>query len=464
MEKAKQIVIIGGGITGLSAAWHLDNHTKGSTSVILIEAEPHLGGKIATRKVDLENGERLIIDGGAESFVTRKPEAWMLAGELGLQESVINPGSETRNMYVLDQGQPVKIPLSPLEFIRSDLLTWEEKFRMVKEPFIPPKTDDEDESLASFVTRRLGKGALDKMIGPVLAGIYNTDPEQQSILTTSPIMREMEKEYGGLVKGAFGRMRAKKKSGDPNTPKPPQFMTFEEGAYQMISTLEDKLDVEIRTGTKALEVNKSGKGYQVILSEGDPLLADAVILASPANVSSELLKYVAPESATLLFQIRHENIGTVSLAYRSEDIAIPFELNGLMVPRREKRKIDAVTWTSAKPIDRAPEGYELVRVFFGGGDPTVAELPEEEIVRTARAELEDILGITAEPVHAEVFCWLKSFPQAEVGHLELVGLIEEQLPEGIYLAGSSFRGVGVPDCIRQGYDAAEFCLQYIEQK
>lgn len=462
MDEPKKIVIVGGGISGLSAAWYLNTHINQSISVNIIEAEEKLGGKLSTRIVDLGKGERLIIDGGAESFVTRKPEAWMLAEELGLQDSVLNPGSETRNMYVLDGGEPIKLPLSPLAFVRSGLLTWKEKFRMLQEPFIPAKRDDEDESLAAFVTRRLGRAALDKMIGPVLAGIYNTDPETQSILTTSPVMREMEKEYGGLVKGAFGRMREKRKAQDPNMPKPPQFMTFDEGAQVMVDALVNQLQFDIRTKTRVLEVNKNNGHYQVVLSAGEPLSADAVIFACPANASSEILRYIAPESATLLHQIRHANIGTVSLVYRSEQIKMPFELNGLMIPRREKRRIDAVTWTSAKPIKRAPAGYEMVRVFFGGGDPSVAELEEEEIVAVAREELKTILGIEAEPVHREVFRWLNSFPQADVGHLDLVDMIEGQLPEGIFLAGSSYRGIGVPDCIRQGYDAAEFCLQFLE--
>ncbi len=171
----KKVVIIGGGITGLAAAWHLQSYSEEALEITLIEAAPFLGGKMHTRTLQ-KDGASFIIDAGPESFVTRKPEAWQLAQELGLDGQIVNPGSETRNMYVLDEGTVKKIPLSPPAFVTSDLLSLRGKARMILEPFIPAKRDDEDESLAGFVTRRLGREALDKMLGPVLAGIYNTSP------------------------------------------------------------------------------------------------------------------------------------------------------------------------------------------------------------------------------------------------------------------------------------------------
>ena len=215
-ENTIKIIVIGGGITGLSAAWYLQTLSDQQIEITLIEADQALGGKMITRRITSESGD-FIIDAGPESFVTRKPEAWQLALELGLEDEVINPGSETRNMYVLDAGVPKKIPLSPPAFITSDLLSLGGKLRMMIEPIIPARTDDGDESLADFVTRRLGQEALEKMIGPVLAGIYNTNPETQSIMTTSPVMREMEKDHGGLFKGALARMQKRRKAApDPD--------------------------------------------------------------------------------------------------------------------------------------------------------------------------------------------------------------------------------------------------------
>lgn len=459
-NNSPHVVIIGGGITGLSAAWYLQTRSEKKLRITLIEADEKLGGKMVTRRVISDLG-KFIIDAGPESFVTRKPEAWDLAIELGLKEEIINPGGETRNMYVLDGGVPKKIPLSPPAFITSDLLTFKGKLRMMAEPFITAKRDDEDESLASFVSRRLGREALDKMLGPVLAGIYNTNPETQSIMTTSSIMREMEKEYGGLVKGALGRMRARRKQPQNGSARP-QFMTFESGAQVMVDALRAQLRGEILTGVKAEKIICNEGAYRVILNGHDPVDADALILTIPANQASKLLAEVDADSAALVGQIDHENIGTATLVFNSEDLNLPYEINGLMIPRREKRRIDAITWTTNKPMDRGPDGFDMLRVFFGGGDPSLADLPEDEIVAAIRAELKDILDIEVAPEFTAVFSWPNSFPQAYVGHQDLVDQIEEQLPPEIFVAGSSYRGIGIPDCIRQGRDAAVKALQVIE--
>ena len=459
-----KVIVIGGGITGLSAAWYLQTQSHEPLEITLIEADHVLGGKMITRRITSDYGD-FIVDAGPESFVTRKPEAWHLALELGLEDEVINPGSETRNMYVLDAGNPKKIPLSPPAFITSDLLSTKGKLRMMIEPIIPARTDDEDESLADFVTRRLGQEALDKMIGPVLAGIYNTDPNTQSIMTTSPVMREMEKEHGGLFKGALTRMRARcKTKADAETPNRPQFMTFESGAQKMVDALAVKLEAEILTGAPVTGLSKNGTGYWVELSDQPPRYADAVILATPGNQASQLLARINRETAELIGRIEHQNIGTATLIFNSNQINLDYTINGLMIPRREKRRIDAITWTSNKPMPRGPEGFEMLRVFFGGGDPEVVTLPENEIIRVIREELAELLGIEAEPIHTAVFTWPASFPQAAVGHLALVDEIDAQLPEGIITAGSSYRGIGVPDCIRQGKEAAEKTLDLFSKQ
>lgn len=455
----KKVIVIGGGITGLAAAWHLQSHAAERLEITLVEASPFLGGKMHTRTLTTGQ-DTFIIDAGPESFVTRKPEAWELAHEVGIAEQIVNPGSETKNMYVLDAGTVKKIPLSPPAFIKSDLLTLRGKARMLLEPVIPAKRDDEDESLASFVTRRLGREALDKMLGPVLAGIYNTNPETQSIMTTSPVMREMEKEYGGLFKGALGRMRAKRKN-PPQEPLPPQFITFSAGSQALVDALEAQLEATILTGVRVTEVLAAGDGFRVTCENHADLSADAVILATPGNQTNKMLAQTAPPAAERIGKIDHQNIGTATLVFKPGEIALPYPINGLMIPRREKRHIDAITWTSNKPLDRAPQGYEMLRVFFGGADPSMATLPEDEVIGMILAELKDILGITAQPYASAVFTWPESFPQAFVGHLALVDEIDSLLPPGLWVAGSSYRGIGVPDCIRQGRQSADLALKYL---
>ncbi len=455
------VIIVGGGITGLSAAWELQKHANGRLNITLLERENQWGGKISTKIISTPQGEPIIIDGGPESFVTRKPEVWDLAHELGIQHKLTDPGSETSHMYVLDDGVPTPVPLSPLAFVKSPLMSLRGKLRMLAEPFIPAKRDDSDESLAAFASRRLGVEAMEKFIGPILAGIYNTDPHRQSILTTSPIMREMEAEYGGLFKGALGRMRAARAERD--APKIPRFIAFENGAGDLVKALVDKLEdngAELRLTTEVEQAARDSSGYDVSLGEGEVLHADVLLLATPANASAKILEGIKPDAAHALEEIRHENIGTVSLVYNAEDVQMERRIHGLMVPRREGRAIDAITFTSLKMPARAPQGYLVVRVFFGGGQPEMVEYDNDKLLTKVSAELNELIGISAQPIEIVPFRWPRSFPQANVGHLGLVAEIEKNMPEGVFLAGSSYRGIGVPDCIQQGQQAAISVLEY----
>lgn len=458
MKDKKHVVIVGGGITGLSAAWELQKHAQERVSFTLIERENYWGGKVVTKRINTEEGFPIIIDGGPESFVTRKPEVWDLAHEVGVQEKLVDPGSETSHMYVLDNGKPVAVPLSPLAFIRSPLMSAGGKLRMLAEPFIPAKRDGEDESLAEFASRRLGVEAMEKFIGPILAGIYNTDPHRQSILTTSPIMREMEAEYGGLFKGAIGRMRVARSQKE--TEKPPRFIAFENGAQDLVEAITEKLAGDLGLNTSVQQIKNTNGKFIAQTNKGD-ILADALIITTPANAAAEMLAGGNGDAAELLARIRHENIGTLSLVYRARDVSMAQRIHGMMVPRRENRQIDAVTFTSLKMPSRAPQGYLVVRVFIGGGVPNVVEQDDDALEMIVRTELSDLLGINAEPVDKAIFRWPKSFPQADVGHLDLVDEIENLSLPGIFLAGSSYRGIGVPDCIRQGRKAAHNVLNHL---
>ena len=449
------LIIIGGGITGLSAAWEAQQN---GLFYALLEKDDRWGGKVHTEIVDLPEG-RAIIDGGPESFLTRKPEAWDLAGELGIRDQVIDPGGETRHMYILDGGTPVEVPLAPVKFIKSRLMSGRGKLRMMLEPFQPPKRDGADESLAGFVTRRLGREALDKFIGPILGGIYNTNPDTQSILVSSPIMREMEAEYGGLVKAVIGRMFSARKNKSAEVENKPRFGAFKNGLQEMTDEIAKQLTGELRLGVEITKVEKDEKGYRVVLSNGNLLSTKTLLFATPANVASKLLEGVAGESSAKLSEIGHQNIGTITFIYKTEDAHTAVRIHGLMIPRRENRSIDAVTFTSLKMPSRAPKDYVILRVFFGGGKPDVAEMSDADLQKTVQDELAELIGITADPVQIVPFRWLKSFPQANVGHLERVDEIEKTLPEGIYLAGSSYRGIGVPDCIQQGRQAVKEAMK-----
>lgn len=456
------VAIIGGGISGLSSAWYLQQYTDAHYT--LIEADTRWGGKIITEHVDGYGDRPFIIEGGPDTFVTRKEGVRNLAAGLNLDP--IATSTKTGDMYILDNGTAVQLPLGP-QFLFSPLMSFRGKLRMFAEPFIKARKDDTDESIAAFTKRRLGKEALEKFIGPVLGGIYNTDPAVQSILTTSPIMREMEKDHGSLFRAAFAKMRQarqQKKLQPTDAPSMPRFVTFEGGAQHMIDALVDNLNGDLRLGVAVESITALGNGYELLLSDGSTVFANTIILAVTANIASQLLNDIAPEAASYLAQIKHTNLGTISLMYNAVDLENVNRMQGLMIPRRENRQIDAITWTSHKSVRVRPDGYELIRVFFGGSAPEVATLPDEELATIVKFELRDLIGIQAEPIDYRVFRWLDSYPQAAVGHLDLVQNIEQQLPADIYVTGSSYRGLAVPDCIQQGQSTAELVAHFLSER
>lgn len=450
------IVVLGGGIAGLSTAWFLQASLPTAT-ITLVERSPHWGGKVISERVPAPGGGEFIIEGGPESFVTRKPEVWTLAHALGLGDEIVAAPSNASRMHVLHHGRPRRVPLDPLTFLTTPLLTARGKLRMLAEPFIAPRRDEGDESLAAFIDRRLGQEARENFIGPILAGIYNTDPTTQSILSTAPVMRELERE-GSLVRGSLVRMLARRRSATPDE-RPPQFISFRSGAQALCDQLRHQLHADLRSGVAAQTVTPQ---REVILENGERIAASAVVLSLPANDAALLLAAGAPVAGALLGQIRHNDIGTLTVIYRTADLPDTLAMSGLMIPRREGRAIDAVTCLPTTG-ERLPAGFTLLKIFFGGGQPETVALSDDALLAVVRRELGELLGIKAEPVLARAFRWRAAFPQADVGHLALIAQIEQALPPGIFLAGAAYRGIGVPDCIRQAESAAQAVVHFLQQ-
>ena len=446
----RHVLVVGGGIAGLSAAWQLQ---QAGLPYTLIEAAPRLGGMIQTATFD-----GFVAEGGPETFITRKPELWQLALQMGLQESMEPIASETSGAAVLHNNQVMRVPLSPVLFLTSPLLSWRGKLRMMAEPFIPPRTDDEDETLASFARRRLGDEACDRLIAPILSGIYNSDAERQSILTTSAVMRDLEK-HGSLIRGTLAtasQRRARQKAGEIL---PPRSVSFAHGAQSLVDAIALRLTGAVRLNTQITSLDRDEQGYRATLSNGEQLTATALILAIPANAATQLLQELAPAAATLLAKIRFASIGTAALAFRATAMRNAPPVSSLMIPRRARRQIDAVLW---RP-QRAPAGHTLLRVFFGGGAPQLLDLDDNALLDVIRGELSALLNITDAPINQHIFRWPHGFPQADVGHLQLIDRIDAALPPTIALAGNSYRGIGVPDCVRQGNQAAERIAALVQQ-
>jgi oxygen-dependent protoporphyrinogen oxidase len=325
---------------------------------------------------------------------------------------------------------------------------------MLAEPFVAPKLDGEDETLAAFASRRLGEEAMEKIIAPVLAGIYNADPQLQSILTTSPVMREMETQHGSLVRAMVARMRAgrRKKAAAPGRPR---FFTFKNGAGELTDRLAAQLSGDLRLGAQAVAIRPLANGFRIQLQNGEFLETGTVLLAAPANVATQLLEAVSAAAAAALAGIRHTSIGTAFLIFPSDALRPARPINGLMIPPREGRLIDAVTFPFNKMPERAPQGYTAVRVFYGRSVPEMVDHTSESLQKLICGELDTLFGIRAAPAGIETFSWKDSFPQADVGHLERVAEIRALLPHGVYVAGASYAGVGVPDCVHSGRQAAQ---------
>jgi protoporphyrinogen/coproporphyrinogen III oxidase len=447
---SRRVIVVGGGITGLSAAHALN---KAGAQVTLLEAGAQLGGKLCTVTLETALG-KAVIDGGAESFITRKPEAYQLALELGLQDELRNPGAETKGVYLWKEPQMLEVPTNPGAFFRSRLLTISEKFRVLREPFTPGRTDFADETLESFLTRRLGAGAA-KVFGPVMAGIYGGDPSVQSVLASFPILRDLERESGSLVRGML--KRKPKRSKDK---KPPRAISFEGGAKVLVDALASSLEpfVDVRLNAHAHSLTQAGNTWRVHLETGEILESDAVILACPANVAAQLLTCIAPDAAALLREIRHTGIGTLALVYPRQALEHHQHLRGLMVPRHSGSAIDAVLFTGFKIPARVSENLTAIRVFFGANNPELLTLPEHALLEVVRSELRTMLDLEAAPLAHHAFRWPQGFPVLELGHLDRVASAERLMPHGVLLAGASYRGLGVPDCVRQGQEAAQKAL------
>jgi protoporphyrinogen/coproporphyrinogen III oxidase len=456
MLNSSQVAIVGGGMAGLSAAWHLQQRGVAYT---VLEASPRLGGMVRTEA--LEGCDGFVADGGPESFITRKPELWQLAQALGLQDQIVPIASETRGTCILTHGKPLPVPLGPGAFITSPLLSVRGKLRLLMEPFVAPKHDDDDESLAAFTRRRLGDEALQKLVGPILAGIYSTNPEQQSVQTTASILRDLE-AHGSLLKGMLAQGKARSALKKTGQALPPRSFTFKNGAQTIVDSLAQQLTGAVHLDTAVVGLMTHDAGYALRLSNGATHPASALILATQANVAAPLLAHIAPQAANALQRIRHESIGTLALAFREADARAALGITGLMVPRREGRQIDAVVWRGAH--NRAPQGHVLLRVFFGGNAPGLLDLDDAALLDVVRSELKDIVGIVVPPLAARIFRWRGCFPKPDVHHLKLVREIEAGLPQTIALAGNSYGGVGVPDCVRSGFAAADRILARIPAK
>ena len=476
IAETKNIVIIGGGITGLAAAYYLQKelgNDQTNYSITLIEAGEKLGGKIITEK-----HEGFTIEGGPDCFLRQKPWATELATELGIKEELIGTNDDRRKVFVLVNGKLTSlpdgvmliIPTKIMPFVLSPLISWPGKIRMGLDWFIPPFKGADDESVGDFIRRRLGYEALNKIAEPLMSGIHVSDPEKQSLLATFPRFRNIEQKHGSLIRGMLSQKKAAHQLPKNNSKLNSLFISFKNGVEQLITSLEESLThCSIYKKTEVTQISPAANNrYSVELNNGEHIHADAVIMAIPSFNAASLVAEISPNLAEQLNTIPYVSTATISMAFRIDEITKPFSGFGFVIPSSEKRDISACTWSSIKFDHRAPEDHILLRCFVGGpGKEEMVDLDNEELIRIARRELGSILGLSAEPVLTRVYRWRKSNPQYEVGHLERVKeMFSTACTEtpGIYLTGSAYEGVGIPDCVHQGQQTAIQVVQYLQKE
>jgi protoporphyrinogen/coproporphyrinogen III oxidase len=471
----QHILIIGGGIAGLSAAYYASRQINDEIHITLPEQADYWGGKLVTERVPYD-GSHFVIEGGPDTFVVTKPWGVRLCKELGIADRLRGTNPETKKTYILKNEKLHELPggltmMIPTEFgpmIRTGLLSWSAKARMALDFILPAVRVNGDETLGAFVTRRLGRAAYENLIEPLMSGIYAGDGDRLSLQSTFPYLRDLEHKHGGLVKGALAlrqeRMRKARFNGGNSVPTPGSrslFLTPLTGLAEIVEALLQSLErsgVELRLRTAVNGIEMDLDRYTVHLSDGESLLVEGVILATPSYITANLVDHFAPDLAAELRPIEYVSTATVTLAFRESDLPQPLDGYGYVIPRRERRKALACTWTSTKFPHRAPDDYALLRVFIGrAGQDDEISWDDASLLNVAREELSLTLGITADPILTRIYRWEKAMPQYNLGHPERLQQIERFLSAypGLALAGNAYQGIGIPDCIHSGEMAAQ---------
>ncbi len=463
-----RVAVVGGGITGLAAAYALRKAVPSpeQLAITLIEAGPDLGGSLGT-----ERNDGFLIERGADSFLTTKPQAIGLAREVGLGDQL--QGTARGGVYGVRDGALEPFPdglmmmatsrLRPL--VRTRLLSIRGKTRAAMDLVLPARKDAGDESLASFVRRRLGREVLDRIAEPMVAGIHAGDSERLSMDSLLPQFAALERAQGSVIRG-LRKSAPAARAGDPSVPRP--FATFRGGMGTLAEALVERSPaVEHRLQTAAARLETSGDDtFRIVDRGGTVLSADAVLLATPAFASADLLQGLAPELASALRSIPYASSAAVSLAF-PEDACRRLDGTGFLVPRSEGLRLKACTWASAKFDGRAPSGHVLVRAFYGGaGEESILDRSDGDLVTLALEELGPLMRLRGAAELSRVHRWPRAHPQYEVGHKARVAAIEAANAQvrGVFLAGSAYRGIGIPDCIEDARRAAEQLLRFLRPR
>ncbi|WP_274362607.1 protoporphyrinogen oxidase [Paenibacillus thermotolerans] len=475
--KRRSVVVIGGGITGLSAAYYAAKGLKEAgceAEVTLLESSARLGGKVKTLRRD-----GFVIERGPDSFLARKPATLELTRDLGIEGELVRQGPRAKKTYILHNGKLHRIPPGfvlgvPTQwqpFVATGLISLPGKLRAALDLVLPGAKKTEDETLGGFLTRRLGREVVERVAEPLLSGIYGGDADNLSLLATFPQFRAIENKYGSLIAG-MSRGAGATRSGPsaegliPEHLKGSAFLSYRKGLTTLIEALTaalDELHVNVRTETAVHEIRHADGRNEVVLADGSPIAADAVVVTTPAPVTAKMLPELS--EAQPFKEMQYASVANIVLVYKRDGLENDLDGSGFLVPNVEGRFITACTWTSSKWPHTAPEEYAIIRCYVGRAhDRRWLELSEEEVIAGVKRDIAELTGIRAEPEFVDMNRLTGSMPQYRVGHVERVRALREALRAkmpGVYAAGASYDGLGLPDCIHQAKEAVKSALERI---
>lgn len=468
MAKPFRIAVIGGGISGLVLTHHLlelKARAGASFEVTLFEAANRLGGTIETEKKD-----GFILEKGPDSFISEKPWALDLCKKIGLEPEVIGTRNENRKSFVVRHERLLEIPpgfylVAPTQigaFLKSGVFSLGGKFRMMCEPFVRRAPGDEDESVGSFIRRRFGQECLDRVGQPMIAGIYTGDPDKLSMFATMPRFKELEKEYGSVIRGLL--VKASNKKGGFKAASGPRyslFLSFRDGMETLTNKLAEKIparSIRLNCGIKEITHEPQSAQWRLSTTSGETRVFDAVCSTVSSKITGNLIRKTKKDLSQELDKIPYESVATINFAFRRQDIRHPLDGFGFVVPRSEHSALVACSFSSQKFDHRVPKDTALLRVFLGGVfGRDVYQKEDKALAASALGELSKLLGISAKPILTSLGRYPEAMAQYQTNHLNLVSVIEDKLKtlDGLFLAGTSYRGVGISDCVRDSQAQAE---------
>jgi oxygen-dependent protoporphyrinogen oxidase len=447
----KKVAIIGGGISGLTAAYLLK---KAGFSTTLFEKKDQVGGSIITEKTD-----GYLIDYGPNSTLETSVELTQLIREIGLEDQKIYGNEASNRRYIVKNGSLHPVPMKPGAFLTTRLFSLKSKLGLLKEPFVPP-TEGEDISLADFVRHRLGNEFLEYAINPFVAGVYAGDPEKLSTAAAFPKLYALEKKYGSLIKGAVKGARERKKRKEVAKDRAKLF-SFREGMEVFPATLAGSIGQDIRTGVEIKTIKKLESGFQLGMISGGKAVReefDGLLIAVPAHELAGLVRELRPELVNNFTNIYYPPVSVVFTGFRATDVIRPLDGFGFLIPEIEKREILGSIWSSTIFAGRAPEGHVAFTTFVGGTrQPENARLNERSLVELVYKELNEIIGLKNQPVFVRLKTWPLAIPQYNVGYGKIQGLfgeLEQEFP-GLFIAGNIRKGISVGDSVLCAHEVVQ---------